>query len=74
MCPFVRKAVMLLLKQQLTNTYTACKCICHQALRPKFILQDPHGGKRELTPKSCPLTPRHMELSFDLQMSACVPE
>lgn len=26
------------------------------SLRPEFDLQDPHGGKREQTPASCPLS------------------
>lgn len=30
--------------------------MCHRARQPHFTLQGPHGGRRDETPKNCPLT------------------
>lgn len=35
------------------------KSACCQALEPEFNPQDLLGGRREMTPRSCPLTSRH---------------
>lgn len=35
------------------------KGACHQDGGPEFDPQDPHRGKRELTPTSCPLNVCH---------------